>query len=206
MNTARIGVAATVIALVGVGALSSADAATGDKVILGRSNAATTITTIKNSRGTALALSSPRGKPALSVGGNSAKVRDLNSDLLDGLDATAFQRRVRGACQVGTAVVSVSATGAVSCRSTSLSSMVVMGTVDNVGGGAYCPSGWALGGGGYEQPFIADEAKRDIVRASRPSQQFTTYNGWLVVVDPRAINSFEVNQPTTVYAVCLKAQ
>jgi hypothetical protein len=61
-----------------------------------------------------------------------------------------------------------------------------------------------LGGGGFEQPFIADESRRDILRASKPDQEFVTYNGWFVVVDPRAVNNFQVNQPTTVYAVCLK--
>ncbi|UQX89185.1 hypothetical protein M6D93_04070 [Jatrophihabitans telluris] len=81
--------------------------------------------------------------------------------------------------------------------------MVVSGQVDNLGGSAFCPSGWTMTGGGFEQPFVADETKRDLLRASRPAAELTDYNGWFVVFDPRAANNFQLNGPTTVYAVCV---
>ncbi|MGZ4599323.1 MAG: hypothetical protein ACXVYY_08730 [Oryzihumus sp.] len=196
-----------VLLLAGMAVLAggTAEAASGGTFILGRANAATTTTTLSNPYGTALSLGSPAGRPPLLVGTNTTKVPSLDADLVDGLDSSVFQRRVSGACQVGSSVVSVSATGAVVCRATSASSMVVTGQVSNLGGGAYCPAGWVLGGGGFEQPYVSDESRRDLLRASRPSQgSGLSYNGWVATFDPRAVNSFQVNQPTTVYAVCLK--
>jgi|SRR5690348_3846385 len=80
----------------GIGALTAlvlgsgtAYAATGGKFILGHTNSATSTTTLKNTRGTALSLSSRPGTPSLKVS-NSTKVPNLNADRLDGYDSSAF--------------------------------------------------------------------------------------------------------------------
>jgi hypothetical protein len=68
----------------------TAMAATGGTFLLGKSNSATATTSLSNSAGTALSLSSKSGTAPLSVNKNKTKVGYLNSDLLDGLDSTAF--------------------------------------------------------------------------------------------------------------------
>ncbi|RJS44816.1 hypothetical protein [Nocardioides cavernaquae] len=78
----------------------TAFAATGGKFILGKANTATTVTTLTNNYGTALTLNSKAGQPSLRVNRN-VKVPNLNSDLLDGKDSTAFALK---SGQVGTIV------------------------------------------------------------------------------------------------------
>jgi hypothetical protein len=51
----------------------------------------------------------------LTVNGNRTKVKYLNSDKLDGLTATQFQRRVGGACTGSRAVQRIGAQGGVTC-------------------------------------------------------------------------------------------
>lgn len=92
----------------------TAAAATGSYLIAGRSNAATTTTYLSNSAGTPLGLSSKTGTAPLAVN-SSTKVARLNSDLLDGLDSSALQRRVTGVCPAGKAVAAIAASGAVTC-------------------------------------------------------------------------------------------
>lgn len=75
-----------------VGGAGVATAATGGSFILGRSNSPTTLTTLTNTTGTALRLSSPSGKPPLTVN-STGKVPNLNVDLLDGLHATSFYNK-----------------------------------------------------------------------------------------------------------------
>jgi hypothetical protein len=82
--------AAGAIAALVIGS-GTAYAATGGKFILGRSNAATSTTTLSNNYGTALNLTSKAGTPSLRVNRNT-KVPLLNSDLLDGLDSGSFAR------------------------------------------------------------------------------------------------------------------
>ena len=65
-------------------------AATGGKFILGKSNSATSTTTLTAKRGPALSLKST-GSPALKVN-NSRKVPNLNADRIDGLDSTQLAR------------------------------------------------------------------------------------------------------------------
>src|SRR3954471_4505422 len=101
---------ALTVAVLGTGI---ADAATGGSLVLGRQNTAGATTSLTNSRGTALSLTSKAGTPPLAVS-SPTKVTRLNSDLLDGLDSTALQRRVAGTCPGG-AVRSVAAGGAVTC-------------------------------------------------------------------------------------------
>jgi hypothetical protein len=67
----------------------SAYAATGGTFILGKANQATTLTSLSNSDGTALALSSAHGKPPRTVN-SSVQVPKLNATELDSPPATAF--------------------------------------------------------------------------------------------------------------------
>ena len=82
-------IAGAIVALVlGTG---TAYAANGGIFRLGRSNSATATTTLTNTQGTALKLSSKAGQPSLRVN-RSTKVPSLNSDLLDGVDSGSFAR------------------------------------------------------------------------------------------------------------------
>jgi hypothetical protein len=66
-------------------------AATGNPLLLGRSNDAGRPTSLTNTgTGPALRLSNGAGAPPLTVNGNTTKVAGLNADLLDGKDSTAF--------------------------------------------------------------------------------------------------------------------
>jgi hypothetical protein len=79
-----ISIVALVIAMSG-----SAYAATGGTFILGKANKATSLTSLSNSKGTALALSSAGGKPPLTVN-SSVQVPKLNASELGGVPATEF--------------------------------------------------------------------------------------------------------------------
>jgi hypothetical protein len=59
------------------------------------------------------------GAAPLSVN-SSTRVDNLNADLLDGLTSSTFQRRVTGACTVGSAIGSVGADGSVTCNKNSV--------------------------------------------------------------------------------------
>jgi hypothetical protein len=103
-------------------------AATGGSLILGRQNTASRGTTLRSRGGPTLALSNTAGKPAASFNvqrgkppfavNSRTKVTGLNADLLDGIDSSAFQRRVRN-CAAGSAISEVNANGSVVCVSTS---------------------------------------------------------------------------------------
>ena len=95
-------IAGAVVAVVlGTG---TAYAANGGVFRLGRSNSATSATTLTNSNGTALKLNSKAGQPSLQVNRN-AKVPSLNSDLLDGIDSASFARVTTVGSIVGTGFV-----------------------------------------------------------------------------------------------------
>ncbi|HEV3213889.1 MAG TPA: hypothetical protein VGZ03_10890 [Acidimicrobiales bacterium] len=79
-----ISVVSLVVALSG-----TAYAATGGSLLLGRSNTATSLTSLSDPRGTALSVSSPAGKPALAVS-NAIQIPRLNASLLQGRAATSF--------------------------------------------------------------------------------------------------------------------
>jgi hypothetical protein len=124
-------VAGAVAALVlGTG---TAYAANGGIFRLGRSNSATATTTLTNSHGTALKLSSRAGQPSLRVN-RTAKVPSLNSDLLDGVDSGKLARV--------TTVGSVSGTGFVDDNETPDPAD------DAVIAFAVCPPGSQVVGGG----------------------------------------------------------
>jgi hypothetical protein len=93
MRKMRIPSPATAIALVAlvIAMSGSAYAATGGTFILGHSNKATSTTSLSNSKGTALALSSGHGKPPLTVN-SGVQVPNLNASELGGHHASAFLR------------------------------------------------------------------------------------------------------------------
>ncbi len=67
----------------------TAYAATGGDFLLGKSNTATAVTSLSNTKGTALSLSSTATTPPLKVS-NSVQVPDLNASQLDGHTSSAF--------------------------------------------------------------------------------------------------------------------
>lgn len=92
----------------------TAVAATGSTFLTGRSNTATTVTSLTNGAGTPLSLGARAGYAPLAVN-STTKVGRLNADLLDGLDSTSLQRRVTGVCASGSAMTGVAANGTVTC-------------------------------------------------------------------------------------------
>lgn len=94
----------------------TAVAATGGSLLLGKDNSAGQSTILRNTgSGTALALRTTQTTvPPLTVGTNKTRVPYLNSDLLDGVDSTALQRRVSGTCP-GAAISAIGSGGAVAC-------------------------------------------------------------------------------------------
>jgi hypothetical protein len=79
-----VSMAAVVIALSG-----TAYAAGGKSLILGHKNTATATTSLKDAKGTPLALTAPAGKPPLSVS-NSKQISRLNATLLQGKTPAQF--------------------------------------------------------------------------------------------------------------------
>lgn len=79
-----LSLAALVVAMSG-----TAYAATGGDFILGKANTATSVTSLSNTKGTALSLSSTATKPPLTVS-NSVQVPNLNVSELDGQTSSAF--------------------------------------------------------------------------------------------------------------------
>jgi hypothetical protein len=80
--------AVSLVALV-IAMSGTAYAATGGDFILGKSNTATSQTSLSNSKGTALNLSSTSTTPPLTVS-NSVQVPKLNASQLDGKSSSAF--------------------------------------------------------------------------------------------------------------------
>jgi hypothetical protein len=83
--------AATIISLVALffAMGGTAVAATGGNFILGKANTATSVSSLTNTKGTALSLSSTATTPPLKVS-NSVQVPNLNASELDGQTSSAF--------------------------------------------------------------------------------------------------------------------
>jgi len=109
------------------GAVGVTYAATGGTFLLGKSNSASTVTKLTNSKGTALSLVSKSGTPPLAVS-NSAKVPRLNADLLDGTSVGSLQHRISGACSKGS-ISTVRANGSVACSGVTVISAVASNAV-----------------------------------------------------------------------------
>lgn len=79
---------AGVILTVAIGG-GTAVATNGVSLVVGRSNTAKATTTLSDSKGTPLSLTAKKGTPPLKVS-NTVKVKNLDSDLLDGKDSSSF--------------------------------------------------------------------------------------------------------------------
>jgi hypothetical protein len=88
-------------------------------------------------------------------------VKNLDADLLDGLDSTALQNRVSGTCTVGSAIRAVHSDGTVACQAA---------------GGA--GGGWSLTGNAGTTPGANFLGTTDHVKVS-----------WQVTATPRAAGS-----------------
>lgn len=113
----------------------TAFAATGGHLILGHSNSAGATTTLSNANGAAMNFNSKAGYPSIRVN-RTTKVRNLNADLLDGLDSSRFAR-------------SSSRTGNVWDQGFYADDNND-GTVDAIEGYVQCPAGTVVTGGGGE--------------------------------------------------------
>jgi hypothetical protein len=140
----------------------TAVAATGGMFILGKANKATAVTSLSNSKGTALALSAPASEPPLTVS-NSVRIPNLNASLLDGQTATAFLP-VHGTAansgelggQPASAYLPVNGTAANSNEFGGLSPSSYM-----MGNGQVSHATYNMGFGGYEQVSLPNALSSD---------------------------------------------
>ncbi|GGO87221.1 hypothetical protein GCM10011584_11310 [Nocardioides phosphati] len=135
LSTTSFAAGAVAALVIGSG---SAYAATGGNFILGKSNSAGATTTLSNANGTALSLNSKSGTAPLKVN-RTTKVANLNADLLDNLDQSAFARRA------GT----TRAYDVVSDAYDFLPDGAPDGKIDTLVAGAQCPAGTHRTGGGF---------------------------------------------------------
>jgi hypothetical protein len=118
----------TILAFVVLGGMSYA--ATGGNFILGKSNTASSKSTLSapiadkaltvtntsaKAGATALGLNVASGHPPFKVN-SSSKVANLNADELDDQDSAAFQRRVSASCANHRAISAIAANGSVACE------------------------------------------------------------------------------------------
>jgi hypothetical protein len=111
----------------------TAVAATGGTFLLGKSNTASTTTTLTHAKGTPLSLKAGSGKAPLAVN-SKTKVTNLNADTVDGLDSSAFalKKGKTGVFEYYSTPVDVDSDG----------------LVDVLYAYASCPSGTQMTGGG----------------------------------------------------------
>lgn len=136
-RTASFGIGAVFALVLGGG---TAYAATGGTFVLGKSNTASTPTSLTNSSGIALSLNSKTGSAPLKVN-HTTKVTNLNSDQLDGLDSTKF-------------ALTTGQTNTIQAVSTAIDTDND-GIEDTLMAFATCPSGTRLTGGGADD-YTAD--------------------------------------------------
>jgi hypothetical protein len=118
----------------------TAVAATGGDFLLGKPNTATSVSSLTNSKGTALSLTAAPASPPLRVS-NSTQVPDLNASKLGGITASGF---LQGG---GTDVADRAALGAGSNRNFLENGAVIVGAFCDVGGtGATLTFSSAVGG------------------------------------------------------------
>src|SRR3954454_13881391 len=158
----------------------TAFAATGGNFILGRSNAATTTTTLTNSAGTALAVNSKAGTPTLKVG-NTVRIPSLNADTVDGVHAGSFART---AGRTGSFDFPGQAVDSDGNRK-----------IDTIVASGACPSGTQLTGGG-----MSDFTQTGFTVVNAPD---VDPESWLVAVP---VDETVAENPTDVVAsvVCYK--
>jgi hypothetical protein len=131
-------VSGVVGAVVGMSMLGGAAyAATGGTFLIGRANAATTTTTLTDTKGTPLSLVAKAGAPALKIS-NTVKIPNLNAALLGGRAESTF-------ALAGGQFASISST------TTSAFDFNQDGTNDSRVAFATCPTGTVLVSGGADQ-------------------------------------------------------
>lgn len=183
----------------------TAYAATGGNLILGKYNEAGATTTLKSTKGAALALKAKSNTPVLKVS-NSKKIAKLNADKLDGFSSGDFIRQ-GSALNADTLdglsseqfvkqgqipPAPVGGTGQV--RATGLAlDLDGNGFTDAVGSIATCPAGSSLTGGGG-----VDATDTGYLLASSPT---TDSRGWLFAVGVTE-GSGDTTGDTASYAMC----
>jgi hypothetical protein len=178
LNRPSVFIAGAVTALTLGG--GTAYAANGGSFLLGRSNTATTATTLTNTAGTPLALKARTGYPPLAVS-SSKTVTSLSADLLDGLTSTSFLRSTGKAADAE----KVDGINGASIALTTGRTGVIYGSssdVDHLAITARCPAGTiATGGGG------AADYQGDALAYSGPdfneSDGILIPNSWLAMDD-----------------------
>ena len=152
LNRPSVFIAGAVTALTLGG--GTAYAANGGSFLLGRSNTATTATTLTNTAGTPLSLKAPTGYPPLAVS-SSKTVPSLSADLLDGLTSASFLRSTGKAADAE----KVDGINGASIALTTGRTGVVYGSdtdVDHMAITARCPAGSLATGGGGAAEFEGD--------------------------------------------------
>ncbi len=180
----------------------TAYAATGGNLILGKNNEAGSTTTLKSTKGAALALKAKSNTPVLKVS-NSKKIAKLNADKLDGLSSGDFIKQgsalnaetldgLSSEQFVKVGATSVGGTGQVSATGLALD-LSGNGIPDTVASTAYCPTGSSLtGGGGF------DGTSTGYLLASAPSSDS---RGWVFAIGITE-SSGDTSGDTTSYAMC----
>jgi hypothetical protein len=152
LNRPSVFIAGAVTALTLGG--GTAYAANGGSFLLGRSNTATTATTLTNTAGTPLSLKARTGYPPLAVS-SSKTVPSLSADLLDGLTSASFLRSTGKAADAE----KVDGINGASIALTTGRTGVVYGSdtdVDQMAITARCPAGTIATGGGGAAEFEGD--------------------------------------------------
>jgi hypothetical protein len=152
LNRPSVFIAGAVTALTLGG--GTAYAANGGSFLLGRSNTATTATTLTNTAGTPLSLKARTGYPPLAVS-SSKTVPSLSADLLDGLSSASFLRSTGKAADAE----KVDGINGASIALTTGRTGVVYGSssdVDHMAITARCPAGTIATGGGGAADYDGD--------------------------------------------------
>lgn len=151
----------------------TAVAADGGVFLLGRKNIETQPATLIDRNGPTVNFRSPSGTAPFTVN-QATRVDGLNADQLDGLHASAFQRK--------------------------LEATVVTADVFNYNGSVQCPSGWTAVGGGYSNG-VAPTGQT--IRVDRDSPSYGVDNrptGWSVWAETDQFQDVQ----RTIYAVCVR--
>jgi hypothetical protein len=180
----------------------TAYAATGGDLILGKYNEAGATTTVKSTKGAALALKAKSNTPVLKVS-NGKKIAKLNADKLDGFSSEQFLKQGSALnadtldglsseqfLKVGQSPVG--GTGQVQATGIAID-LSGNGVPDAVASTAYCPAGSSLtGGGGF------DGTSTGYLLASAPSSDS---RGWVFAVGITEFSG-DTSGDTTSYAMC----
>lgn len=172
---------ATVVAYVALFAAmtGTAAAATGGTFLLGKSNAASTTTSLTNSAGTSLKLTSKAGTPPLAVS-NTVRIPYLNADLLDGLSSASFLRSTGTAANASKLGGLAPGAFALASERESTANVYVTATVTGGMGEALCPAGYYPIGGGGIPDVTGGGALPTVVASTFNISDAGAFDGWWV--------------------------